>query len=59
MGIDLTDKVVLVTGASIGIGRAVALQFAAAGCRLALTYFAHRAEAEEVAQRCRGLGAPM
>jgi len=58
VGIDLTDKVVLVTGASIGIGRAVALQFAAAGCRLALTYFAHRAEAEEVAQRCRGLGAP-
>jgi len=55
---DLAGRTVLVTGASIGIGREVALQFAAAGCRLALTYFEHRAEAEEVAQRCRGLGAP-
>jgi len=55
---DLAGRTVLVTGASIGIGREVALQFAAAGCRLALTYFEHRAKAEEVAQRCRGLGAP-
>ena len=51
-------RIVLVTGASIGIGREIALQFAAAGCRLALTYFEHRAEAEEVAERCRGLGSP-
>ncbi len=51
-------RVVLVTGASIGIGREIALRFAAAGCRLALTYFEHRAEAEEVAERCRGLGSP-
>jgi NAD(P)-dependent dehydrogenase (short-subunit alcohol dehydrogenase family) len=55
---DLAGRTVLVTGASIGIGREVALQFAAAGCRLALTFFEHRAEAEEVAQRCRGLGSP-
>jgi len=58
VGIDLAGRTVLVTGASIGIGRAIALQFAAAGCRLALTYFEHRAEAEEVAARCLGLGAP-
>ena len=58
MGIDLAGRTVLVTGASIGIGRAVALQFAAAGCRLALTYCEHRAEAAEVAERCHGLGAP-
>ena len=58
VGIDLAGKSVLVTGASIGIGRETALRFAAAGCRVALTYFEHRAEAEEVAQRCLGLGAP-
>jgi len=58
VGIDLAGRTVLVTGASIGIGREVALQFAAAGCRLALTYFEHRAAAEEVAERCRGRGSP-
>ena len=58
MSTDLTGKSVLVTGASIGIGRETALRFAAAGCRVALTYFEHRAEAEEVVQRCLGLGAP-
>ncbi len=58
MSTDLAGKSVLVTGASIGIGRETALRFAAAGCRVALTYFEHRAEAEEVAQRCLGLGAP-
>ncbi len=58
MGTDLAGKSVLVTGASIGIGRETALRFAAAGCRVALTYFEHRAEAEEVVQRCLGLGAP-
>ena len=58
MGTDLAGKSVLVTGASIGIGRETALRFAAAGCRVALTCFEHRAEAEEVVQRCLGLGAP-
>jgi NAD(P)-dependent dehydrogenase (short-subunit alcohol dehydrogenase family) len=58
MGSDLAGKIVLVTGASLGIGRESALRFAAAGCRLALTYFEHRAEAEEVAERCRTLGSP-
>jgi NAD(P)-dependent dehydrogenase (short-subunit alcohol dehydrogenase family) len=57
VGTDLAGKSVLVTGASIGIGRETALRFAAAGCRVALTYFEHRAEAEEVVQRCLGLGA--
>ncbi len=58
MGDALAGKVVVVTGASIGIGRETALQLAAAGCRLALTYCEHRAEAEQVAARCRDAGAP-
>ena len=58
MGIDFAGRTVLVTGASNGIGREIALRFAVAGSRLALTYFEHRAEAEEVAELCRGLGSP-
>jgi NAD(P)-dependent dehydrogenase (short-subunit alcohol dehydrogenase family) len=55
---DLAGRSVLITGASIGIGRETALRFAAAGCKVALTYAEHRAEAEEAAERCLGLGAP-
>jgi NAD(P)-dependent dehydrogenase (short-subunit alcohol dehydrogenase family) len=56
--IDLAGRSVLVTGASIGIGRATAQRFAAGVCRVALTYFEHRAEAVEAVQPCRGRGAP-
>lgn len=56
--VELAGARVLVTGASLGIGRAIAFGFAAERSRLALTYFEHAAEAEVVAARCRELGAP-
>jgi len=56
--VELAGAKVLVTGASIGIGREIAFGFAAAGSRLALTYLEHEAEAQSVAARCLELGAP-
>ncbi len=58
MTVDLRDKVVVVTGASLGIGRESAFGFAAGGARLALSYHEHEEEARAVAERCDELGAP-
>ncbi|MHB8994208.1 MAG: 3-oxoacyl-[acyl-carrier-protein] reductase [Armatimonadota bacterium] len=57
----LANKTALITGASRGLGRAVALRFAAEGCDIALNYVAqdgrdNAAEAEEVAAEMRAFG---
>src|SRR2546427_12487343 len=52
----LAGKVVLVTGASSGIGRAIALACAEAGADLALTFRENRAGADEAAARVRAAG---
>ena len=52
----LKQKVALITGASRGIGRAIALKFAKEGADLALIYASSDAAAEAVAEECRAFG---
>ncbi|HWA16911.1 MAG TPA: SDR family NAD(P)-dependent oxidoreductase, partial [Gemmatimonadales bacterium] len=54
--IDLTGRVVLVTGASRGIGAACARLLARAGADVAITCFSRREAAEAVAAEVRALG---
>jgi len=54
--IDLSGRTALVTGASRGIGRAIALVLARAGANIAVNYNTRRAEAEEVAHQIGALG---
>ncbi len=56
MNLDLKDKVVLVTGASRGIGRATALRFAQAGADVVINYVTSRRAAEEIAKEIVRLG---
>ena len=49
MKVDLAGKVVLVTGASRGIGKAIALAFGGTGAAVALNYRDNQAQAEETA----------
>jgi NAD(P)-dependent dehydrogenase (short-subunit alcohol dehydrogenase family) len=50
------DKIVLVTGAQQGIGRAMALEFAAAGADVAVNWLDDEGAAERVAERVRAAG---
>lgn len=51
-----TDQIILVTGASRGIGRAVARQFAEKGGRVAVHYNSNQAAAEETLNSLSGTG---
>lgn len=53
---DFRDKVVLITGSSRGIGRQLALRFAAAGADVVINYKARRDLAEEVAAEITSTG---
>ena len=54
--LDLSGRVALVTGASRGIGRAVALRLARCGAKVAISDRRTAAEAEEVAREIRSHG---
>lgn len=51
-----TGKTALITGASLGIGRGIALCLAAEGANIVVNYRSHRAEAEAVAAEVEALG---
>lgn len=52
----LNGKYALVTGASKGVGKGIALELARAGCSVAINYNSDKAGAEETAAEVRGLG---
>jgi NAD(P)-dependent dehydrogenase (short-subunit alcohol dehydrogenase family) len=53
---DLRGKTALVTGASKGIGRGIALELARRGCDVAVNYRSDRAGAEQTAKDIEALG---
>lgn len=56
MRTDLRDKVVLVTGASSGIGRATAVAYGEEGARVAITYHSDEEGARDTARRVTEAG---
>lgn len=54
--LDFTDKCVLITGASRGIGRECALQFAAHGAKVAVHYHSNQTAAKETLAKLDGSG---
>lgn len=56
MKVDLAGKVALVTGASRGIGKAIALAFGGSGAAVVVNYRDNRAQAEETAGEIKAKG---
>ncbi len=56
MDLGLKGKGAIVTGGSLGIGQAIALQLAREGCNVAINYRRHDTEAKEVVRQAEELG---
>ena len=54
--IDLQGQVAVVTGASLGIGRATALALGEAGAQVVVNYRSHPEQAEEVVKTIQAAG---
>src|SRR3989338_7835029 len=54
---NLKNKVVFVTGSSLGIGKETAFKFAGENCKVIVTYFKDKTEGLAVAKKCLDLGA--
>lgn len=54
---ELKNKVVLITGSSLGIGRETAFKFAKEKCKVIVTYYKDKKEGDETARKCLDLGA--
>lgn len=52
----LSGQVAIVSGASMGIGRAAVIELAKAGCDVGINFRSHREDAEKVASEVRSLG---
>lgn len=57
MAQELKNKVVFITGSSIGIGRETAYKFAKEGYKVVITYRTNKSEAQKVVDKCLKLGA--
>lgn len=53
---DLKDKVVVITGASSGIGKAMAEKFGTEGCKVVVNYNSSESEALEIAKTIKKSG---
>jgi 3-oxoacyl-[acyl-carrier protein] reductase len=56
MDLDLKGKSAIITGGSLGIGTAIALELAKEGCNVAINYRRHDAEAREVIRKVEEMG---
>ena len=54
--VSVEDKVILITGASVGIGRGAAIGLAQRGAKIGVNYRTHRAEAESALAEIRQAG---